>query len=118
MDQKIMRFRQAADRENARRRGPRRRYSATLQQEAVAYWQRRRDQDGLRTIAAALGVAPWTLHRWTRIPRTRAGFRPIAVVAPVSTVAPGALTITMTTEGPRVDGLTVDAAAQLLTRLR
>ena len=118
MDQDVIRFRQAADRENARRRGQRRRYSATLQEQAVAYWQRRRDEDGLRTIAAALGVAPWTLHRWTHTTRTRAGFRPIAVVAPVPTETPGALTITMTTAGPRIDGLTVDAAAQLLTLLR
>ena len=80
MDQDVIRFRHAADRENARRQGQRRRYSATLQQQAVAYWQRRRDRDGLRTIAAALGVAPWTLHRWTRTARARAGFWPIAVV--------------------------------------
>jgi hypothetical protein len=40
------------------------------------------------------------------------------VVAPPPTVAPAVLSITLTTERPRVDGLTVEAAAQLLTRLR
>jgi transposase-like protein len=117
MDHDVVRFRHAADQENPRRHGRRRRYSATLQEQAVAYWRRRRGEDGLRVIAAALRVAPWTLHRWTRTARTGAAFRPI-VVAPPPTVAPAVLSITLTTERPRVDGLTVEAAAQLLTRLR
>jgi hypothetical protein len=41
----------------------RQRYSAALQQQAIAYWRRRRAQDGVRTITAALGVSP-RLQRW------------------------------------------------------
>jgi hypothetical protein len=52
MDDALLRFRQAADREN-RRRPLRRRYSAEFQQQAVAYWQQRRVDEGVRTIAAS-----------------------------------------------------------------
>jgi hypothetical protein len=109
MDQALIRFRQAADREN-RRRPRRRRYSPELQQEAVAYWRQQRGVDGVRTIAAALGVSVTILQRWTGGVSTR--FRPIEVREP----APAAIdsvpvTITITADGPRVEGLTVDAAA-------
>jgi hypothetical protein len=88
MDEDVIRFRRAAARENAHRRGLRRRYSPTLQQQAVEYWQRRRHEDGLRTIAAAPGVAPWTLHRWTRASPDRPRFRPIEVIAPAPAIDP------------------------------
>ena len=64
MDDGLSRFREAADRENAER-PVRRRYSPTLQREAVAYWQHRRGQEGMRAVAA-LGVSMTTLQRWTR----------------------------------------------------
>jgi hypothetical protein len=65
MDDALNRFRDAADRENATR-PLRRRYSVPLQREAVAYWQQRRGHEGMRTVAAALGVSMTTLQRWTR----------------------------------------------------
>ena len=61
MDDGLSRFREAADRENAER-PVRRRYSPTLQREAVAYWHHRRGQEGMRAVAAwgcpAIGIPP------------------------------------------------------------
>jgi hypothetical protein len=119
MDQELIRFRQAADRENRGRRPIRRRYSPTLQQQAIDYWGKRRSQEGLRPIAAALGVAPWTLHRWTRASTARSGFRPVQVIAPEQAPDATSLVVTVTADGrPRVEGLSVEAAARLLTLLR
>ena len=41
MDHEVVQFRRAAARENRDRRGGHRRYSARLQQQAVAYWTAR-----------------------------------------------------------------------------
>ena len=71
----------------------------------------------MRTIAASLGVSVTTLQRWTRTSAAARRFRRISVVAsPVAPVAPVAIQITAS--GPRVEGLTVEAAAQLLALLR
>ena len=75
MDQALIRFRQSAEREN-RRRPVRRRYSPELQQQAMEYWQRRRDEDGLRTIAASLGVRPPRSSGGHAGPRRGRGFGP------------------------------------------
>jgi len=118
MDDTLNRFRQAADREN-RRRPLRRRYSSALQQQGVAYWQQRRGEEGVRTIAASLGVSVTTLQRWTRGAASRPRFRPIAIVPPGPSVETGTtVAIQMTAAGPRVEGLTVETAARLLTLLR
>lgn len=118
MDQGLTAFREAADRENLHRR-LRRRYSSTLRQQAVEYWQHRRRHEGVRAIAAALGVSVTTLQRWTRGITARPRFRRVEVRRPV-TAAVGSvpLVITMTADGPRVEGLSVETAARLLTLLR
>jgi transposase-like protein len=77
MDDAVLRFRQPADREN-RRRPLRRRYSPALQQQAVDDWHQRRGDEGVRTIAASLGVSVSTLQRWTRAVARRPRFRPVA----------------------------------------
>ena len=119
MDEELSRFRAAAARENRGRRAIRRRYSPTLQHQAVAYCVRRRQEGaGVRAIAAALGVAPWSLHRWTRRLQSRRPFRRIELSEAVPPAVPATVVVTFTTAGPRVEGLTVDAAAQLLARLR
>jgi hypothetical protein len=60
MDQALVRFRKAAARENRERM--RRRYSVGRQRDAVDYWRaRQREGERLREVAAALGVAPWSL---------------------------------------------------------
>lgn len=118
MDDSLIGFRQAADREN-RRRPRRRRYSPTLQRQAVEYWHQRRREDGVRTIAAALGVSVTTLRRWTRAAARRPRFRPIAVRHSAAASDSGAVVVVrITPDGPRVEGLTVETAARLLTLLR
>jgi hypothetical protein len=122
MDKALRRFREAADRENrGRGRGTiRRRYSKGLQAEAVHYWKKRqRAGEGLRDVAAALGVAPWSLRRWWQQPvRIRARFHRVEVVPaePLPT-APG-LAVVITAQGPRVEGLDVEGAARLVALLR
>jgi hypothetical protein len=118
MDQAVTAFHEAADHEN-RHRPQRRRYSSTLQQQAVAYWQQRRAHEGVRTIAAALGISSSTLQRWTRgARRVRPRFRPVTVGASERSAAAAPVVITITDCGPRVEGLTIETAARLLTLLR
>ena len=119
MEQELIRFRRAADRENRGRRAICRRYSPTLQRQAVNYCQSRQQHgQGLRSIAAALGIAPWTLYRWMRGSARRPRFRPIEVIPPEPSAVTPVLVVTVTTDGPRVEGLTVETAARLLTLLR
>jgi hypothetical protein len=119
MDQGLADFRDAAARENRGRRGLQRRYSRDLQQRAVEYWQRqRRAGDRMRAIAVALGVAEWSLHRWIRASKTRPRFQAVQVIAPAPARPATTLVIHVTAEGARVEGLTVDMAAQLLRLLR
>lgn len=118
MDQALSVFREAADRENLHRR-VRRRYSSTLRQQAVEYWQQRRGHEGMRVIAAALGVSVTTLQRWTRGGVAQSRFRRVEIHPPVTAAVDAVpVVITITPDGPRVDGLTVDTAARLLTLLR
>jgi len=122
MDEALRRFREAADRENrGRGRGTvRRRYSKDLQAEAVRYWKaRQRAGEGLRDVAAALGVAPWSLRRWwQRLVTNRAQFHRVDVVAAEPAVIVAGLSVVITAQGPRVEGLDVEGAARLLTLLR
>jgi hypothetical protein len=75
MDQAVVQFQTAAAQENRDRGSVRRRYSSTLQQQAVDYCRERpRQGDGRRDVAAALGVAPWSLYRWMRASEERARF--------------------------------------------
>ena len=118
MDQALVRFRQAAARENRGRRDVRRRYSLPLRQQAAEYWQMRRGHgERLRDVAAALGVAPWSLHRWTREWKRRTRFRTVAVAPPPTPVAPP-LVVVMGAAGLRVEGLDLESAARLLALLR
>jgi hypothetical protein len=118
MDQALIEFRKAAARENRGRRGLQRRYSRALQAQAVAYWRvRRRHGDRLRVVAAALGIAHWSLHRWIKASKRHARFHPVEIVAPVP-VAPPPLVVELPTVGARVEGLDVEATAKLLALLR
>ena len=116
MDHARIEFRKAAARENRGRHGVRRRYSPALQAQAVAYWRaRRRHGDPLPVVAAALGVAHWSLQR-IKAAKRRARFHPVQVVTP----APSAphLAIELPAVGARVERLDVEAAAKLLALLR
>jgi transposase-like protein len=120
MDDAAKRFREAADRENRGRRTVRRRYSTALQARAVRYCRRQaRQGTGLRVVAVALGVAPWSLYRWMQRSRAqRGGFRPVAVVDEASVPVAADLVLVITPTGPRVEGLDVERAARLLALLR
>jgi hypothetical protein len=119
MDQELVRFRQAAALENRGRHDVRRRYSPTLRQQAVTYClTRRRAGVCMRDVAAALGVAPWSLHRWTKQSKARGRFAPVRVVAPAPPRPVPGIVIVLSAAGPRIEGLDVEAAARLLALLR
>jgi transposase-like protein len=119
MDRDLVRFRQAAARENRGRRDVRRRrYSSTLRQQAVTYClTRRREGERLRDVAAALGVAPWSLHRWMKQLKPPGRFAPVEVVAAAPSQPVPGIVIVMSAAGPRIEGLDVEAAARLLALL-
>jgi hypothetical protein len=119
MDQALVAFRNAAARENRGRHGLQRRYSPTLQAQAVDYWRmRHRDGDGLRVVATALGVAHWSLHRWVKAAKRQPQFHRVRIVTPVPAAPSVPLVIALPALGARVEGLDVEAAAKLLARLR
>ena len=97
MDQAVVHFEKAAARENRDRGSVRRRYSSTRQQQAVEYCrERQRHGDGRRDVAAALGVAPWSLYRWTRASEERARFHQVQVARPAVRPAGAAPVIIIT----------------------
>ena len=119
MDQAVIDFRHTAEHENHGRHGLQRRYSRGLRHQAIAYWQRRRSAgEGVRVVAAALGVAPWSLHRWIRSAQTRPRFREVKVIAPEPTRATSRIVLRMTADGAQVEGLDVETLAQLLMLVR
>src|SRR5262245_24502049 len=119
MDHGLVEFRKAAARENRGRRGLQRRYSPALQAQAVEYWRtRQRAGDGLRVVAAALGVAHWSLHRWLNASKRQPRFHRVQIVPPMPAASGPPLVIAIPRIGARVEGLDVEAAAKLLTRLR
>jgi hypothetical protein len=114
MDDAVQRFRRQADRELGDRQGAERRYSNGLRQQAVAYWRARESTgEGVRAVAAALGIAPVSLRRWAQDPR----FRQVRVVADAA-LAPTRLVVVIDATGVRVEGMDVETAAQLIARLR
>jgi len=119
MDQELKTFRTAAARENRRRVGLQRRYSSSLRAHAVQYWEaRRRAGDAQRDVAEALGVASWSLSRWTRASQTRGRFHRVEVgPASISTDA-ARVVVVVSGASTRVEGLDVEGAARLLVLLR
>jgi hypothetical protein len=119
MDHAVVEFRRAAARENRGRRGLQRRYSPALQARAVEYWRvRHRSGDGLRVVAAALGVAHWSLHRWMKASGRHARFHPVEIVTPGPVPPARHIVIELPAVGARVERLDVEAAAKLLALLR
>jgi transposase-like protein len=112
-------FRAAAEQENGDRRRLRRRYSPALRGQAVRYWRARQVAGAtVREVAVALGVAPWSLYRWTRAAPTRGRFHAVQVVATESPAVHASLVIVVSAGHTRVEGLDVESAARLLTLLR
>ena len=69
-------------------------------------------------MAAALGIAHWSLHRWIIASKRQARFHPVQVITPVAVAPPSRLVIELPTAGARIEGLDVEAAAKLLALLR
>jgi hypothetical protein len=121
MDQDVRAFRAAAERENGKRTGLQRRYSPALRAQAVRCWRPRQSAgEALRDVARALGVAAWSLHRWSRASPARARFHPVAIVAPERPIggAGARLVVVVSAACTRVEGLDVETAARLLALLR
>lgn len=115
MDQALKQFRAAAARENRGRAGLQRRYSPALRAQAVRYCgMRRQAGEAVRDVAEALGVAPWSLHRWRQHAAAPGRFAPVQVVP--RPVPP--LVVVVDGRGARVEGLDLDTAARLLALLR
>jgi len=115
MDEEVTRFRAAAALENRGRGRMGRRYSAGLQAQAVRYWTRRQQEgETLPEVAAALGVASWSLQRWARAPRLRA----VQVVTQSTQPVVPRLVVVLTADSVRIEGLDVETAAQFVARLR
>jgi transposase-like protein len=90
-----------------------------VRRELIAFARvRRRDGVGVRRIAAATGVSPESIRRWTARAEPRSGAREVVAVEVVAEVpAPtGALTVS-SPSGYRLDGLTLDDAVFVLGRL-
>ena len=118
MDQALIEFRKAAARENRGRRGLQRRYSPALQAQGVEYWRmRQRTGDGLRVVAAALGVAHWSLYRWIAASKRHARFHPVQIVTR-ETVAPASLVVEFPAIGARIAHVDIETAAKLLALVR
>ncbi|MCK6574596.1 helix-turn-helix domain-containing protein [Myxococcota bacterium] len=104
-------------------RGPGRRVPCLLRERVVAAVRRRRE-DGVSVakLAEALGLSVETLRRWldAAVEGQRSAGRarpmPVAVIGGAAQ-GRGALSL-VTPTGFRVEGLSVDTAAELLARLR
>jgi len=119
MDRVLVEFRKAAARENRGRHGLQRRYSPAVRAQAVEYWRmRQRHGDRLPVVAAALGVAEWSLHRWVKASKRQARFHRVQIVTPVPAALPVPFVIALPAVGARVEGLDVETAAKLLALLR
>ena len=119
MDHALIEFRRAAARENRGRHELQRRYSPALQAQAVEYCRmRRRNGDGLRVVAAALGVAHWSLHRWITAATRHARVHPVHIVTPVPAASAASLVIEFPAVGARIEHVDIETAAKLLTLVR
>jgi len=119
MDHVLIEFRKAATRENRGRRGLQRRYSPALQRRAVEYWRHQRAGGGsVPTVAAAVGVAPWSLHCWIHAAQVHRHFHPVQVLPPAPVRPVMSLSLRFTADGPRVEGLDIETVAKLPVLMR
>jgi transposase len=104
----------------ADRSGVGRGYPKPLRERVVVYAQRAVAAGRPRAdVAEALGLAPVTLARWGRPRRAAApGFRPVVVAAEPARAAPAGGVAVVLPGGVRVEGLSVEQAAELCRRLR
>jgi len=91
-----------------------------VRRELIAFARgRHRDGVGVRRIAAATGVSPESIRRWTARDEPRSTARELVAVEVRAEVAPaamGALSV-CSPSGYRIDGLTLEQAVVALGRL-
>jgi len=117
MDREARTFRHDAARHIGDRTGTAIRYTPDLRRRAVRIARRRRRAGvAVAAIARDLGLRPDALRLWLQTPPTRPQLRRVAVTATPETTAPrDGLSVLVTPQGVRVDGLDL---ATLVTLLR
>jgi transposase len=120
MEQKARQFREEAARHNRGRKGVRRRYPEDLRDLAVSYCSTRQQGGAsLNQIARELGINGWSLNRWVRETKKRAGFVKVEVQPATESMQRVAeCCVLLTPEGYRVEGLTAEGVGRLLRVLR
>ncbi|MFO1395231.1 MAG: hypothetical protein U1F09_15890 [Steroidobacteraceae bacterium] len=91
-----------------------------MRRELIAFARgRRRDGIGVRRIAAATGVSPESIRRWTQHGEPRAAVRELVPVELRAEVMPAATSVLSVSSpsGYRIDGLTLEQAVAALGRL-
>ena len=110
MDQRAVAFRESVRRGNPDRGSGRRRFSEPQRAEAVEYLKRRRSEGAtVAGVAEELGLGKKTLERWRS---RKSGFVRVTAVAEVSPEV-----ALVSPRGYRIEGLGLDQAVALLSRL-
>jgi len=119
MDRDIRTFRRDAARHIGGRTGTAIRYSPGLRRRAVGIARRRhRTGVAVAAIARELGLRPDALRLWLQASRTRPRLRRVAVTATPECAAPASgLSVLVTPQGVRVDGLDLGTLVTLLRGL-
>jgi transposase-like protein len=119
MDREAREFRHDAAGHIGDRTGTAIRYTPILRRRAVGIARRRcRAGVAVAAIARDLGLRPEALRLWLQEPRTRPRLRRVAVAAmPPSTTLVTGLSVLVTPQGVRVDGLDLAAVVTLLRGL-
>ena len=69
-------------------------------------------------MAQALGVSGWSLSRWVKGSRWRAGFRPVEVVEAPEPRRDESKVVVVSPQGYRIEGLDVEGVVRLLSVAR
>lgn len=119
MDREARTFRHDAARHIGDRTGTAIRYTPDLRRRAVGIARRRRRAGvAVAAIARDLGLRPDALRLWLEAPRSRPRLRRVAVTATPEPVAPASgLSVLVTPQGVRVDGLDLATLVALLRGL-
>ena len=119
MDREARTFRHDAARHLGDRTGTAIRYTPDLRRRAVGIARRRRRAGvAVAAIARNLGLRPDALRLWLQSPRSRPRLRRVAVTAPPVPAAPtSGLSVLVTPQGVRVDGLDLATLVALLRGL-
>jgi len=120
MDREARKFRHDAAQHIGDRTGTAIRYTPALRRRAVGIARRRRRAgDAVAAIARDLGLRPEALRLWLQEPGSRPRLRRVAVTAAPAITAPvGGLSVQVTPQGVRVEGLDLDTLVRLLRGLR